>query len=70
MTPTVSQRVKFFASKGAPAKLSRKVGRASGAHGGSIGGKNLLIVPERQIVRAGRARFSKKRRALYPSHDA
>jgi activator of HSP90 ATPase len=60
---------KHAASTGAPAKLSRKVGGAWSAYGGSIGGKNLLIVPDKQIVQAWRARFSKKRRALHPNHD-
>src|SRR6202795_4619428 len=52
---------KHAASTGAPAKLSRKVGGAWSAYGGSIGGKNLLIVPDQQIVQAWRARFWKKR---------
>jgi activator of HSP90 ATPase len=51
---------KHAASTGAPAKLSRKVGGTWSAHGGSIGGKNLLIVPDKQIVQAWRARFWKK----------
>ncbi len=48
------------AATGAPAKLSRKVGGAWQAHGGAIGGKNLLIVPGKQIVQAWRAGFWKK----------
>ena len=40
--------------------MSRKVAGAWTAHDGSIGGKNLLIVPGKQIVQAWRARFSKK----------
>jgi hypothetical protein len=49
--------------------LSGKVCGAWSAHGGSIGGKNLLIVPDKQIVQAWRARFWKKRRVLHPNHD-
>jgi activator of HSP90 ATPase len=51
---------KHAASTGAPAKLRRKVGGTWSAYGGSIGGKNLLIVPGKQIVQAWRARFWKK----------
>ncbi|HXJ04644.1 MAG TPA: SRPBCC domain-containing protein [Candidatus Acidoferrum sp.] len=46
---------KHSAATGAPAKLSRKVGGAWHAHGGAIGGKNLLIIPEQKIVQAWRA---------------
>ncbi|MGB6597316.1 MAG: SRPBCC domain-containing protein [Candidatus Acidiferrum sp.] len=51
---------KHAASTGAPAKLSRKVGGAWKAHGGAIGGKNLHIIPGKQIVQAWRAGFWKK----------
>jgi uncharacterized protein YndB with AHSA1/START domain len=51
---------KHSAATGASAKLSRKVGGAWRAHGGAIGGKNLLIVPGRQIVQAWRATHWKK----------
>jgi uncharacterized protein YndB with AHSA1/START domain len=51
---------KHSASTGAPAKLSRKVGGAWQAHGGAIGGKNLHIIPGKQIVQAWRAGFWKK----------
>jgi len=51
---------KHAASTGAPAKLSRKAGGAWRAHGGAIGGKNLLIVPGKKIVQAWRADFWKK----------
>jgi activator of HSP90 ATPase len=51
---------KHSAATGAPAKLSRKVGGAWHAHGGAIGGKNLQIIPGRQIVQAWRAGFWKK----------
>jgi uncharacterized protein YndB with AHSA1/START domain len=46
---------KHSGATGAPAKLSRKVGGAWSAHGGAIGGKNLLIVPGQRIVQAWRA---------------
>jgi len=51
---------KHAASTGAPAKLSRKVGGAWRAHGGAISGKNLQIIPGKQIVQAWRAGFWKK----------
>jgi uncharacterized protein YndB with AHSA1/START domain len=51
---------KHAASTGAPTKLSRKPGGAWRAHGGAIGGKNLLIVPGKKIVQAWRAGFWKK----------
>lgn len=44
----------------APAKLSRKAAGAWRAHGGAIGGKNLLIVWGKKIVQTWRARFWKK----------
>ena len=51
---------KHSVSTGASAKLSRKVGGAWHAHGGAIGGKNLQIIPGKQIVQAWRAGFWKK----------
>jgi uncharacterized protein YndB with AHSA1/START domain len=51
---------KHATSTGAPAKLSRKVGGDWQAHGGAVGGKNLLIVPGQKIVHAWRAGFWKK----------
>lgn len=51
---------KHSAATGAPAKLSRKVGGAWHAHGGAIGGKNLQIIPGKQIVQTWRAGFWKK----------
>jgi len=51
---------KHSAVTGAPAKLSRKAGGAWRAHGGMIGGRNLMIVPGRQIVQTWRAKFWKK----------
>jgi activator of HSP90 ATPase len=51
---------KHTAATGAPAKLSRKAGSAWYAHGGAIGGKNLLIVPEKLIVQSWRAKHWKK----------
>jgi len=51
---------KHAAATGAPAKLSRKVGGAWHAHGGAIDGKNLHILPGKQIVQTWRAGFWKK----------
>jgi activator of HSP90 ATPase len=51
---------KHAASTGAPAKLSRKVGGAWSAAGGAIGGKNLHIIPGRQVVQTWRAGFWRK----------
>jgi activator of HSP90 ATPase len=51
---------KHSSSTGAPAKLSRKTGGAWHAHGGAIGGKNLLIVPGWRVVQAWRATHWKK----------
>ncbi len=51
---------KHSAATGAPAKLSRKVGGAWSAHSEAIGGKNLQIIPGKQIVQAWRAGFWKK----------
>jgi hypothetical protein len=45
---------KHAAATGAPAKMSRKIGGEWHAHGGAIGGKNLLIVPGQKIVQAWR----------------
>jgi hypothetical protein len=50
---------KHAAPTGAQAKLSRKVGRAWQAHGGAIGGKNLHVIPGKQIVQVWRATFWK-----------
>ncbi len=46
---------KHSASTGAPARISRKVGGKFSAFEGSIGGKNLLLVPNRLIVQSWRA---------------
>ncbi len=51
---------KHAGATGAPAKLSRKTGGAWHAHGGAIGGKNLHIIPGKQIVQTWRAGFWKK----------
>ncbi|MGB9467588.1 MAG: SRPBCC domain-containing protein [Candidatus Acidiferrum sp.] len=51
---------KHAASTGAPAKLSRRAGGAWHAHGGPIGGENLLIVHGQKIVQAWRASHWKK----------
>jgi activator of HSP90 ATPase len=51
---------KHAAATGAQAKLSRKVGGAWQANGGAIGGKNIHIIPGKQIVQAWRATFWKK----------
>jgi activator of HSP90 ATPase len=51
---------KHAAATGGPAKISRKAGGAWQAYGGSIGGKNLFIVPGRMIVQSWRARLWKK----------
>ncbi len=40
---------------GAPAKTSKRVGGKWSAHGGSIFGRNLAIVPGRMIVQAWRS---------------
>ncbi len=48
------------ASTGAPAKTTRKVGGTFTAFGGSIGGKNIAIVPEKRIVQMWRANHWKK----------
>lgn len=51
---------KHAAATGAPAKLSRKIGGPWQAHGGAIGGKNLLIVPGQKIIQVWRAAHWKK----------
>jgi len=51
---------KHAAATGAPARLSRKIGGSWHAHGGMIGGRNLLIAPGRMIVQSWRAKFWKK----------
>lgn len=51
---------KHSSATGAPAKLSRKVGGAWHAHGGAIGGNNLLIIPGQKIVQTWRATHWKK----------
>ena len=47
-------------STGAPATISRKVGGKFRAFGGQLQGKNLLIVPGKQIVQLWRATHWKK----------
>jgi activator of HSP90 ATPase len=47
-------------STGAPATVSRKVGGRFKAFGGQLEGKNLLIVPGKQIVQLWRATHWKK----------
>jgi uncharacterized protein YndB with AHSA1/START domain len=44
----------------APARISRKIRGPWQAHGGQIGGTNLLIVPGKMIVQAWRAGFWEK----------
>jgi activator of HSP90 ATPase len=51
---------KHAAATGAPAKMKRKAGGSWSAHGGQIGGQNLLIVPGRMVVQAWRAAHWKK----------
>jgi activator of HSP90 ATPase len=51
---------KHAASTGVPTKLRRRVGGAWQAHGGAIGGKNLLIELGRRMVQAWRAGFWRK----------
>lgn len=51
---------KHSAATGAPAEMSRKIGGEWHAHGGAIGGKNLLIVPGQKIVQSWRATHWKK----------
>jgi activator of HSP90 ATPase len=46
---------KHSAATGAKAKISRKVGGSWSAHGGQIGGKNLMILPGRLIVQEWRS---------------
>ena len=45
---------------GMPARISRKIGGTFTAFGGKIGGKNLMLVPNRMIVQAWRASHWKK----------
>jgi activator of HSP90 ATPase len=47
-------------STGAPARISRKIGGRFTAFAGALEGKNLLIVPGRQIVQLWRAKHWKK----------
>ncbi len=51
---------KHTRSTGAPATVSRKAGGRFRAFGGMIEGKNLLIVPGKQIVQLWRAMHWKK----------
>lgn len=51
---------KHTASTGAPAKVSRKVGGTFKSFGGAIHGKNVLVIPEKQIVQLWRAKHWKK----------
>jgi activator of HSP90 ATPase len=43
------------AATGAPARISRKIGGNWQAHAGMIGGRNLVIVPNRLIVQTWRS---------------
>jgi activator of HSP90 ATPase len=43
------------AATGAPARISRKVGGSWQAHSGMIGGRNLVLVPNRLIVQSWRS---------------
>jgi uncharacterized protein YndB with AHSA1/START domain len=51
---------KHSRATGAPAKISRKTGGHWRAHGGRIGGTNLLIIPGKMVVQVWRAGFWKK----------
>lgn len=51
---------KHSLSTGASARMSRKVGASFRAFGGKLEGKNLLIVPGKQIVQLWRATHWKK----------
>ena len=51
---------KHSKATGAPAKLGRRAGAAFTAFGGSIKGKNLVVVPGKMIVQAWRATHWKK----------
>jgi activator of HSP90 ATPase len=51
---------KHSKSTGMPARISRKAGRRFRAFGGMLEGKNLLVVPSRQIVQLWRATHWKK----------
>jgi activator of HSP90 ATPase len=52
---------KHSRSTGAPARISRKAGGKFTAFGGALEGKNLLLVPGKQIVQLWRASNWKKR---------
>ncbi|MGB7846515.1 MAG: SRPBCC domain-containing protein [Candidatus Acidiferrum sp.] len=51
---------KHSRSTGAPARISRKVGGKFTAFGGKLAGKNLFLVPGKQIVQLWRATHWKK----------
>jgi activator of HSP90 ATPase len=51
---------KHSLSTGAPARISRKIGGKFTAFGGQLEGKNLLLVPGKQIVQLWRASHWKK----------
>jgi activator of HSP90 ATPase len=51
---------KHSRATGAPAKISRKVGGKFTAFGRQLGGKNLYLVPGKQIVQMWRASHWKK----------
>jgi activator of HSP90 ATPase len=51
---------KHSAATGAPAKVSRQAGARWSAFGGQIGGRNLMVVPEKLVVQAWRASHWKK----------
>ena len=51
---------KHSKSTGLPARISRRVGGRFRAFGGKLGGKNLLIIPGKQIVQFWRATHWKK----------
>jgi activator of HSP90 ATPase len=48
------------AMTGMPAKVSEKVGSKWSAFGGSISGRNLMLVPGKMIVQAWRSTYFKK----------
>jgi len=51
---------KHTQATGGPAKLGRRAGAAFTAFGGTLRGKNLLIVPKKMIVQSWRAKSWKK----------
>ena len=51
---------KLSQSTGAPARISRRVGGRFTAFGGLIEGRNLLIVPGKQVVQLWRAKHWNK----------